>query len=101
MRQIGLQTLKDPLKLKIKSRDALAQCSILDWAWTHHCSALPGAQGACALCSAMVSCLAPALLVPFLLTYACLCCNEDPLKTTLLVRELADDGELLSTCSRA
>ena len=63
IRQIGLQTLKDPLK--IKSRDALAQCSILDWAWTHHCSALPGAQGACALCSAMASCLVPALLGAF------------------------------------
>ena len=31
----------------------------------------------------------------------CLCCSEDPLKTTLLVRELADGGKLLPTCSRA
>ena len=99
IRQIGLQTLKDPLK--IKSRDALAQCSILDWAWTPHCSALPGAQGACALCSAMGSRLVPALLGAFLLIYARLCCCEGPTTTTLLVRELTDDGKLLPTCSRA
>ena len=29
-----------------------------------------------------------------ILLYACLCCSEDPLNTTLLVRELADALEL-------
>jgi len=33
--------------------------------------------------------------------YARLCCCEGPTTTTLLVRELSDDGKLLPTCSRA
>jgi len=49
----------------------------------------------------MASCLVPALLGAFLLIYARLCCSEDPLKTTLLVRELADGGKLLPTCRHA
>ena len=71
----------------------------LDW------PRLPGARGASAreLCSAMGSRLVPALLGAFLLIYARLCCCEelDPTTTTLLVRELSDDGKLLPTCSRA
>ena len=72
----------------------------MDWAWPR----LPGARGARELRrrrSAMASCLVPALLGAFLLTYARLCCSEDPTTTTLLVRELSDDGKLLPTCSRA
>ena len=67
----------------------------LDW------PRLPGARGARELCSAMGSRLVPALLGAFLLMYARLCCSEGPTTTTLLVRELSDDGKLLSTCSRA
>ena len=37
----------------------------------------------------------------FLLMHARLCCCEGPTTTTLLVRELSDDGKLLPTCSRA
>ena len=67
----------------------------LDW------PRLPGARGACELRSAMGSRLVPALFGAFLLIYARLCCSEDPTTTTPLVRELADDDKLLSTCSRA
>jgi hypothetical protein len=67
----------------------------LDW------PRLPGARGACELRSAMGSRLVPALFGAFLLIYARLCCSEDPTTTTLLVRELSDDGKLLPTCSRA
>ena len=67
----------------------------LDW------PRLPGARGACELRSAMGSRLVPALFGAFLLMYARLCCSEDPTTTTLLVRELSDDGKLLPTCSRA
>jgi hypothetical protein len=67
----------------------------LDW------PRLPGARGARELCSAMGSRLVPAFLGAFLLIYARLCCSEGPTTTTLLVRELSDDGKLLPTCSRA
>ena len=67
----------------------------LDW------PRLPGARGACELRSAMGSRLVPALFGAFLLIYARLCCSEDPTTTTLLVRELSDDGKLLPACSRA
>ena len=67
----------------------------LDW------PRLPGARGACELRSAMGSRFVPALFGAFLLMYARLCCSEDPTTTTLLVRELSDDGKLLPTCSRA
>ena len=67
----------------------------LDW------PRLPGARGARELRSAMASCLLPALLGAFLLIYARLCCCEGPTTTTLLVRELSDDGKLLPTAPAA